>query len=77
MPMGSAFTAVSSFLCRTGSTPWKRISSAYKSVLEGMGDKPVTIRTMDLGGDKLSPELIGSGEANPILGWRAIRYCLG
>jgi phosphotransferase system enzyme I (PtsI) len=49
---------------------------AYKSVLEGMGDKPVTIRTMDLGGDKLSPELIGSGEANPILGWRAIRYCL-
>jgi phosphotransferase system enzyme I (PtsI) len=49
---------------------------AYKTVLEGMGDKPVTIRTMDLGGDKLSPELIGSGEANPILGWRAIRYCL-
>jgi phosphotransferase system enzyme I (PtsI) len=57
--------------------PWKRISSGLQiSVLEGMGDKPVTIRTMDLGGDKLSPELIGSGEANPILGWRAIRYCL-
>jgi len=49
---------------------------AYKTVLEGMGEKPVTIRTLDLGGDKLSTDWSGPREANPILGWRAIRFCL-
>jgi len=49
---------------------------AYRSVLEGMQNLPVTIRTIDLGGDKLSPNSLSPGESNPILGWRAIRYCL-
>lgn len=49
---------------------------AYSSVLKAMGDKPVTIRTLDLGGDKMIPELESRGEKNPLLGWRAIRFCL-
>jgi phosphotransferase system enzyme I (PtsI) len=36
----------------------------------------VTIRTLDLGGDKFSPELARSKQANPALGLRAIRFCL-
>jgi phosphotransferase system enzyme I (PtsI) len=49
---------------------------AYSRVLKTMGDKPVTIRTIDLGGDKFIPELQGINEKNPLLGWRAIRLCL-
>ena len=49
---------------------------AYRSVLESLGEKPVTIRTLDIGGDKVVPELEDVGERNPILGWRAIRFCL-
>lgn len=52
---------------------------AYSSVLEAMGNRPVTIRTLDLGGDKLksNAQEFATGEKNPILGWRAIRFCLG
>ncbi len=49
---------------------------AYKRVLEDMKDKPVTIRTLDVGGDKVVPDLAMVAEKNPLLGWRAIRYCL-
>ncbi len=49
---------------------------AYSSVLQAMGGKQVTIRTLDLGGDKVIPEMEGLAEKNPILGWRAIRFCL-
>jgi phosphotransferase system enzyme I (PtsI) len=47
----------------------------YRRVLEAFGGKPVVIRTFDIGGDKLP---IGGypTEANPFLGWRAIRMCL-
>ncbi|HEQ72273.1 MAG TPA: phosphoenolpyruvate--protein phosphotransferase, partial [Spirochaetia bacterium] len=48
----------------------------YKYVLEGMKGKPVTIRTLDLGGEKMVPGLEIGSEDNPILGWRAVRYCL-
>ncbi len=50
--------------------------AAYRQVLEAMGDKPVTIRTLDVGGDKIMPTLALEEEKNPLLGWRAIRYCL-
>jgi len=50
--------------------------SAYKQVLEAMGSRPVTIRTLDVGGDKIMPTLALEEEKNPLLGWRAIRYCL-
>lgn len=49
---------------------------AYRSVLEAIPDKPVTIRTLDVGGDKIVPQFDGFEERNPILGWRAIRFCL-
>ncbi|TVR31309.1 MAG: phosphoenolpyruvate--protein phosphotransferase [Spirochaetaceae bacterium] len=49
---------------------------AYSYVLEALGDKPVTIRTLDVGGDKFMPGLYEVSERNPILGWRAVRFCL-
>lgn len=49
---------------------------AYKKVLEKMSPDPVVIRTYDLGGDKFRHDLGESYEANPFLGWRAIRACL-
>jgi len=50
---------------------------AYKSVIERMNNLgPVTIRTIDVGGDKIIPGMEGLGEENPILGWRAVRFCL-
>ncbi|GEN51338.1 phosphoenolpyruvate--protein phosphotransferase [Alkalibacterium pelagium] len=49
---------------------------AYKKVLEGMGDKPVVVRTMDIGGDKELPYLELPVEMNPFLGYRAIRVSL-
>ncbi len=51
---------------------------AYKQVLETMGDKPVTIRTLDAGGDKLIPtnDLPSVEEKNPLMGLRAIRLSL-
>ncbi|WP_423189690.1 phosphoenolpyruvate--protein phosphotransferase [Alkalibacterium sp. f15] len=50
--------------------------NAYKKVLEGMGDKPVVVRTMDIGGDKELPYLKLPKEMNPFLGYRAIRVSL-
>ena len=49
---------------------------AYKSVLEIMKDKPVVVRTLDIGGDKKLPYLPIPEEMNPFLGYRAIRLCL-
>jgi phosphotransferase system enzyme I (PtsI) len=49
---------------------------AYRHVLQAIPDLPVTIRTLDVGGDKIVAHLDGYSERNPILGWRAIRFCL-
>ena len=49
---------------------------AYKIVAEGLKGYPVTIRTMDIGGDKSLPYMELPQEENPFLGWRAIRVCL-
>ncbi|MCL1950743.1 MAG: phosphoenolpyruvate--protein phosphotransferase [Turicibacter sp.] len=49
---------------------------AYKTVLESMGDKPVVVRTLDIGGDKELDYLKLPHEMNPFLGYRAIRLCL-
>ncbi|HUF30199.1 MAG TPA: phosphoenolpyruvate--protein phosphotransferase [Gemmatimonadaceae bacterium] len=48
---------------------------AYRRVVEAFAGQPVMIRTFDIGGDKLP---VGGfpQEANPFLGWRAIRMCL-
>lgn len=49
---------------------------AYKKVLEGMKDKPVVVRTLDIGGDKELDYMTMEKELNPFLGNRAIRLCL-
>ncbi|MEX2103758.1 MAG: phosphoenolpyruvate--protein phosphotransferase, partial [Bacilli bacterium] len=50
--------------------------SSYKKVAETMGDRPVIIRTLDIGGDKELSYLKLPKEMNPFLGIRAIRLCL-
>ncbi|WP_043430816.1 phosphoenolpyruvate--protein phosphotransferase [Cystobacter fuscus] len=49
---------------------------AYRQVLEAMEGRPVTIRTLDLGGDKVPGKGKHEKEPNPAMGLRAIRYCL-
>lgn len=49
----------------------------YRRVVEGMGGKPVTIRTLDIGADKYPPYVRrATSEPNPFLGWRSIRISL-
>ena len=50
--------------------------AAYDQILDLMGKRPVVVRTLDVGGDKELPYLDLGQEANPFLGWRAIRMCL-
>lgn len=50
--------------------------NAYKTVLEKMENKPVVIRTLDVGGDKKLNYLEMPEEMNPFLGYRATRFCL-
>lgn len=49
---------------------------AYKIAAEKFDNKPIIIRTLDIGGDKKLPYLEFPHEMNPFLGWRAIRICL-
>ncbi len=48
---------------------------AYTRVVKSVEGKPVTIRTLDVGGDKAIPGFEQHSEKNPILGWRAVRFC--
>src|SRR6516165_6018202 len=48
----------------------------YRTVLDAADGKPVTFRTLDIGGDKLLPYMRNLEEENPALGWRAIRLGL-
>ena len=49
---------------------------AYKKTVLKLGDKPLIIRTLDVGGDKDIPYLGLNKEDNPFMGFRAVRYCL-
>ena len=49
----------------------------YKEVAEQLPEGYVTIRTIDIGGDKNSPHFDIAAEDNPFLGFRGIRLCLG
>ena len=60
-------------------TAMPRISeqlSLYRAVLDAADGKPVTFRTLDIGGDKVLPYMREEPEENPALGWRAIRLGL-
>lgn len=50
--------------------------SVYQEVAKQMKNRPVIIRTLDIGGDKELPYFKFPEELNPFLGWRAIRMCL-
>jgi phosphoenolpyruvate-protein phosphotransferase (PTS system enzyme I) len=49
---------------------------AYSTVARAFGEKPVIIRTLDVGGDKDLPGVDQAHEENPFLGWRGIRMSL-
>ena len=51
----------------------------YRDVLDAAGDKPVVVRTVDIGGDKAVPYLdspLEDRDENPAMGWRALRLSL-
>jgi phosphotransferase system, enzyme I, PtsP len=48
----------------------------YKAILDAAGERPVVFRSLDVGGDKVLPNIRISQEENPALGWRAIRMSL-
>jgi len=63
------------FLDRNAPPTEEEQFEAYKIVLEKFKEKPVIIRTLDIGGDKQIPYLNLEKELNPFLGVRAIRLC--
>jgi phosphoenolpyruvate-protein phosphotransferase (PTS system enzyme I) len=64
------------FLSRSSLATEEQQFEAYAEAAQAMSPLPVILRTLDLGGDKFSSHLQFSGEINPQLGWRAIRFCL-
>ncbi len=48
----------------------------YRRMIDGMQGKPLTIRTLDIGGDKQLPYFHAPAEENPQLGWRGLRVTL-
>ena len=50
--------------------------SLYRNVLRQAAGRPVTFRTLDIGGDKVVPYFRSAEEENPAIGWRAIRLSL-
>ncbi|MBI5553105.1 MAG: phosphoenolpyruvate--protein phosphotransferase [Desulfobacterales bacterium] len=63
------------YLARRDFPSEEELFESYKDVVDLMPDKPVTIRTLDINGDK-AVAYISEPEENPVLGLRAIRYCL-
>ena len=64
------------YLSRSSFPGEDELYDKYKDVVEVMAPRPVTIRTLDINGDKAIANAVGTIEANPALGLRAIRYCL-
>lgn len=64
------------YMNRSDPPPLEEQFACYKALLEQAGNLPVTIRTLDAGGDKPTPCLQMPREENPFLGVRAIRFCL-
>ncbi len=54
----------------------KEQTDLYRQAIHAAGTKPVTFRTLDLGGDKILPYMDPQPEENPAIGWRAIRIAL-
>ena len=54
----------------------KEQTALYRQAIDAAGSRPVTFRTLDLGGDKILPYVDPVPEENPAIGWRAIRIAL-
>ena len=61
------------FLERTQMPSREEQIETYREIADLMGKKPLVVRTLDIGGDKEAAYLGVQDEANPFLGWRAIR----
>ncbi|HSG18208.1 MAG TPA: phosphoenolpyruvate--protein phosphotransferase, partial [Anaerolineae bacterium] len=64
------------FLDRQTAPTEEEQAAVYAEVVQAMGQRPVIIRTLDVGGDKPLPYIDLGQEDNPFLGWRGIRFCL-
>ncbi len=64
------------YLARKGLPTEEQLFQSYKEVAERLSPYPVTIRTLDIGGDKFVSSVSLGDEINPALGLRAIRLCL-
>ncbi len=65
------------YLDRTSAPTEEEQLLVYQAIAQVLDNRPLIIRTLDVGGDKPLPYLrVGFPEANPFLGWRGIRFCL-
>lgn len=64
------------FMGRSAAPDENEQYETYRQAVEAMDGKPVTFRTIDIGGDKPVDYLSIEKEANPFLGWRGIRFSL-
>ncbi|MEH1954195.1 MAG: phosphoenolpyruvate--protein phosphotransferase [Nostoc sp.] len=65
------------YLDRTSAPTEEEQLAVYQAIAKVLDNRPLIIRTLDVGGDKPLPYLrVGFPEANPFLGWRGIRFCL-
>jgi phosphotransferase system enzyme I (PtsI) len=64
------------YMSRSSFPDEEELFENYKDVVDVMPDKPLTIRTLDINGDKAVAYTNENDEINPVLGLRAIRYCL-
>ncbi|MCC5602439.1 phosphoenolpyruvate--protein phosphotransferase [Nostoc favosum] len=65
------------YLDRTSAPTEEEQLEVYQAIAQVLDNRPLIIRTLDVGGDKPLPYLrVGFPEANPFLGWRGIRFCL-
>ncbi|MFN6530193.1 phosphoenolpyruvate--protein phosphotransferase [Nostoc sp. ChiSLP03a] len=65
------------YLDRTSAPTEEEQLAVYQAIAQVLDNRPLIIRTLDVGGDKPLPYIkLGLREANPFLGWRGIRFCL-
>lgn len=66
------------FMTRPGFPSVEEQTELYRGILDQAGEKPVTFRTLDIGGDKRLPYFSADSgsEENPAMGWRALRIAL-
>ena len=64
------------FMMRTSYPDVATQIDLYRRILDVAGDRPVTFRTLDVGGDKMLPYFNAGTNENPAMGWRAIRIAL-